>query len=332
MSALLGQALSLQSPLDPPLHFTLLEFVVYACFVLTARHAWTRYKAGDTRHLFQWVVLFIYGVIMELVSFNLFQNYAHGTFSVQLYHGQLPLYITCIYMVFHYTGIKMVERLGLTWGKEALLCGLAIVCIDVPYDTLGVDTGWWRWVDDPEAALHPRFIEAVRTRWLGVPVSSYYWYLMYGALAALFCRAAHARLERKNVSFGKQLMWAPLVSIAVVVCGALAFELMFWLPRNLGLSDDLIVATYFAAMLVLATTVVAPLAVPSDRWVVAIVAIFHGFQLSLLAWLWATGGLSYAPLKLVALVSAAVVSLTLALKLPLRRAQDIETADPPSLP
>lgn len=308
--------IAFRNPLSMPVHFLALELVVYVCFALTLRHALNEHRAGNSYHLFQWVALFFYGLIMELVSFNLFQNYGHATFSVQFYYGQLPLYVTCIYLVFHYTGIKMVERLGLPRLTEGLLCGLAIVLIDVPFDSLGVDAGWWWWAESSETALHPRFVEAVETRWFGVPVTSYYWYLMYGALLAIFSRAAYDKIS--GWSMKAKLAITPLVGVAVFVAGGLAFEVVFWGPRSLGVSDHLLVGAYFAAMLILALSVRAPDARPAPAWLVSIPLMFHAMHLGLMAVLWSRGDLTSAGGKLPLLIGAAVVSVSIVLVMPIR--------------
>ena len=103
-----SDAITFTNPVSLAWHHLGLELVVYIGFALTVRHALGEYRRGNGFHAFQWVVIFIYGLIMELVSFNFIDNYVHATFTVQFYHGLLPLYITCIYVVFHYTGIKLV--------------------------------------------------------------------------------------------------------------------------------------------------------------------------------------------------------------------------------
>ncbi len=306
---------SVHNPFDIPLHFLGLELVVYVCFFFTVRHAIGRHRAGDSYHLFQWIALFCYGVIIELVSFNFFQNYEHGTFSVQFYHGQLPLYVTCIYLVFHYTGIKMIERLNLPPIREALLCGLAIMLIDVPFDSLGVDAGWWIWIDNPGEAYHPRFIEAVKTRWFGVPVTSYYWYLMYGALLALLTRGVYAKIKQRSLAL--RLLIAPGISMSVMVLGALAFEIMFWLPRGIGISDHIIVATYLGFILAYAATTRAPNAQRAESWLLSNALLFHGYHLILMAGLWSQGRLTHGAGKLVLISCAIALSLTVVLALPL---------------
>lgn len=323
MSALPEQTgtgyVSFTNPLDLELHFIGLELAVYVCFALTLRHALRQHARGDSYHLFQWIALFVYGVIMELVAFNLFQNYAHATFTVQFYHGQLPLYITCVYMVFHYTGIKMIERLALSPIREGLLCGLAIMLIDVPFDSLGVDAGWWAWVDNSATAPHPKFVEAIETRWFGVPVTSYYWYLMYGALLAIFSRGLYAKIEGWAIT--RRLLMAPVVSVGVVVAGALAFQIMFWTPRSLGASDHIIVATYIAFVLLVALTTRAPNARPPERWLVINTVLWHSFHLALMAWLFSAERLSHGSGKLALIVPASLLSIGALFWLPLRRSR-----------
>jgi len=305
---------SVHNPLHIPVHFLGLELVVYACFALTLRHALSRHRAGDSYHLFQWLALFVYGVTIEVVAFNLFGNYEHGTFSVQLYHGQLPLYVTCIYLVFHYTGIKMIERLRLPLWREAVVAGLAIMLLDVPFDSLGVDAGWWTWADNTASAAHPRFVEAVKTRWFGVPVSSYYWYLLYGALLVLLSRLLYPRL--KNWRAALRLVAAPLVSVSVLVLGALAFELLFWLPRGLGASDHAIVATYLMFAVAVAATSRAPRATRAEPWLVANAGVFYAYHLIVMVTLWSRGSLSHGSGKLATIAAAAVATYAIARVLP----------------
>ena len=110
---------TITSPLTRPLHFFVLELAVLACTLLVFGHALRAYRAGDRRPMFQWLVLTSYGVQMELIAFNILHNYEHAQFTVQLYHGQLPLYVTGLYGTFMYTGIKIAERMGAHPAIEA---------------------------------------------------------------------------------------------------------------------------------------------------------------------------------------------------------------------
>lgn len=238
-----SELIAFSSPLSRPWHFTALELFVLVSTVLVFVHALTRYRAGDRRHLFQWIAITSYGVQMELIAFNFLENYEHAQFTVQLYGGQLPLYVTGLYGTFLYAGIKLAERLDLHPVLEALLAGLAICLIDVPFDIAGVAVGWWTWLDtDPNLAF----------RWLGVPVTSYYWYLAFGAVAALLCRALWPRLQKR--SFALATVVALIAGFFVIVFGVFAF-LPFHAAAALGASHGAIVAVHLSACAVLALAV-----------------------------------------------------------------------------
>lgn len=232
--------LSLSGPFAHPWHFAGLELVFTACFGATVLHALRRYRAGDRYPAFQWLVIFAYGVAMELIAFNAFKNYEHGQFTVQLYHRKLPLYVTFVYVAFHYTGIKLVERWRLGRVAEALLAGLAICLLDVPFDITGVDARWWWWVASDRD---------VAQRWLGVPLTSYYWYLLFGAILAALCRAVRPRLERRSLLVYATV--APVVAVGVIVLGVVGF-LPFHALEAVGVPDAAIVAAHVAGCVVLA--------------------------------------------------------------------------------
>src|SRR5947208_1510296 len=92
---------AIASPLDHAWHFAGLEIVVFTCLAITIAHAARAWRAGDRFPAFRWLAIFLYGVVMELIAFNYWQNYEHGQFTVQLYHRLLPLYVTAVYVVFH---------------------------------------------------------------------------------------------------------------------------------------------------------------------------------------------------------------------------------------
>lgn len=317
----LSDVVACTNPLSLPASFLGLELVVYIAFALTVRHALGESARGNTYHVFQWAVLFIYGLIMEIVSFNFFDNYQHATFSVQFYYGQLPLYVTCIYLVFHYTGIKLVERFGLPRLQEGMLAGLAIMAIDVPFDTLGVGAGWWVWRDNSLTAIHPRFIEAVATRFYDVPVTSYYWYLMYGALLAIFSRTAYGWVWKRSLAI--RVCAAPLVSVSVFVVGAMAFEALFWTPRSFGMPDGAIVFTYLAIVWGYALTLRAPAAQPVAPWIVFNLGVFYAFHLGLLVALWVAGTLPSAGARLGLCLLSGTGLVLLARVLPLRTSRAV---------
>lgn len=218
-------------PFARPLHQLGLELTFFACAALTLRHA-----LRDRRSTFQWLVAFSYGLWMELIALSFLDNYTHAKFTVQLYRDKLPLYVLALYPVFHYTGLKLAERFRAPLAVEALLAGFVPFLLDVPFDLTGIGAGWWRWsTSDPNLA----------TRWLDVPVTSYYWYLLFGAAYALGCRAAW-RITQSRAIYAL----APLTGALMIVAGALFF-LPFHGLHALGVPDDApVIAQLFLCALV----------------------------------------------------------------------------------
>jgi hypothetical protein len=310
----------LSSPFSRPAHFGLLELVVLACTVLVFVHALREYRRGDRRHLFQWLVITAYGLMMELIAFNFLHNYEHATFTVQLYHGKLPLYVSGLYGSFMYTGLKLAERLRVHPLIEALIAGFAMFLIDVPFDLAGVAVGWWHWLDvDPNLAY----------RWLGVPVTSYYWYLVFGAVAALECRVLWRRLEKR--SFVIALPVALVAGFGVIFFGVLGF-LPFHAIKALGVADGTIVAVHITACAAL--TLFAAKQKPGrlPREIATVVALMVGFHLVLLAWQGTLGHLADRGPR-IAYAASASLGLIALIAIPLvRRSRDDEQTAGQDLP
>ncbi len=289
----MSQYIAFNNPFSHPLHLLGLELVVIGSFVLTLRHALGRWRAGERRHLFQWLVALFYGLWMELIAFNYYQNYEHAQFTVQLYHRLLPLYVMCLYPVFHYTGIKLVERFQLGLFSEALLAGFAICLIDVPFDNIGVDAHWWVWSNaDPKLA----------SRWLGVPVTSYYWYLIFGAVYAALCR----KLGQKT------LLITPLIAALTIVLGIVAF-LPFHGLKALGAHDGWIVAAQLVLCAGLALRRWRADAPPLDRELLIVPLALDAWHLGLLVVLWSKGEVAQAPTKLAVFVAVTLATALLAI-------------------
>lgn len=216
--------ITINDPTTLPLSFLAIELGVLVWAALTLRHALRAHGRGDRAALLTWLTIMVYGVTMELVSYNYVDNFAHGQFTVMFYDRQLPLYITAVYPVLLYTGITLARRLGLRPVPEMFAAGLFIVMLDVPYDLTGPQAGWWRWFDTDPNIAH---------RWAGVPVTSFYWHFAFGGiLAALTARAARR---------GRPALWLALpLAAATIVLGVLAF-LPFHGLAALGVSHGVIV-------------------------------------------------------------------------------------------
>jgi hypothetical protein len=303
----LHEWIAFNSPLARPWHFTGLELVVLAGFALTLHHALGRYRDGDRYPLFQWLVILAYGILLELIAFNFYQNYEHAQFTVQLYHQKLPLYIPAVYLVFHYTGLKLIERLGCGVLVEALLVGLAICLLDVPFDITGVQAGWWSWSPtDPRLAY----------RWLGVPVTSYYWYLTFGAIFAALCRLLRPRIASRPLA--AYCLLAPIVAAAVIVLGTVAF-LPFHALVALGVPDGAIVAAHLAVCAAL--LIFTPSGAAAPWQISATATLLYAWHLGLLGWFWVHDRAAHPLLEfaLFALAASAALRWLPAVPLPRRR-------------
>jgi hypothetical protein len=286
-----------RNPLSIPPYFFGLELVFLVCFVLVARDVVTRYRSGDRYPAFQWLVVFAYGVAMELVAFNAYPDYEHGRFSIQLYHQQLPLYVTFVYVVFHYTGLQLAARLGLRPFATAVVTGLAIVLIDVPFDIVGVDARWWIW--------HPS-VHDVAQRWLGVPLTSYEWYLLFGAVLAWLLAVLRRRIERLPLAAYVGL--APVVALAVIVIGIVGF-LPFHAFEAIGVPDAALVAAHAAIALV-----VAARARPSSKGAASVAlrvipVILATWHVAVFAYLWRRGDVERAGEKLAVILLASTTMM-----------------------
>ena len=107
--------------------------------------------------------------------------------------------------------------------------GVLIVAIDAPYDLAGPRLGWWRWFDG-----HPE----IAYRWAGVPVTSFYWHLCFGAILCAVTSEAARRRAR--------LIAAPLCAAITIVLGMLSFA-PFHLLVAVGVADGVVVAMALAA-------------------------------------------------------------------------------------
>lgn len=229
--------LTVYNPWYQPLSFVCLEVVVIACAVITLLHAVKGYRAGEGSRLFTWCTIFVYGLIMEIASYNALDNFVHGQFTVMFYHRKLPLYISVLYPLFLYTSIYTIERLKLSRLAYPFVVGFVIVVMDYPFDVIGPAAGWWSWSDsDPVLAY----------RWHGVPVTSYYWHLAFGGTMAGLTRQLQpytntlAQQELGPKRFWKLLLSLP-VSLLTIVIGVLLF-LPFHGLKSLGIRDGILAA------------------------------------------------------------------------------------------
>ncbi len=233
-------------------NFHSLELVMLLGFILTLRHALRERRVGRPFGLLLWLTAAFYGVWMELLAYNTVDNFSHAQFTVMFYGKQLPLYVVLLYPTFLYVAISAARKLKAGALATFFTAGLLTVMIDVPFDIMGPDCGWWVWHEGGEDPFG-----LVDHRWLGVPVSSYCWHLLFGGSAALISRRFGARLSPQLA--GRGLLRASLTLLPTsAILGALTVLLgvlvmmPFHLFRAVGLSDgDFTVTLLVTASLVM---------------------------------------------------------------------------------
>jgi hypothetical protein len=255
------RVVTLHDPTTLPASFVGLELVVLAGAALTLHHPLAARRRGDRTALLTWITIVIYGLAMEVLAYNLVDNFAHGQLTVMFYDRQLPLYVVGIYPVLLYGGIAAARQLGLAPRVEPIAAGLLIVTLDAPFDVVGPALGWWRWFDGDAT---------VAVRWLGVPVTSYLWHFAFGAILAALTAAAGRR--------GAGPAWALPLALATIGLGVVAF-LPFHLGVALGLDDGVIVGAVLlaATALVVAARRRAP---RHDRALLGLWLGFYGYHLA----------------------------------------------------
>lgn len=237
--------ITVYDPWSIPAGFHVLELLFLIGVVLTSRHALARHREGDRQSTFLWLTALFYGVWMEVLSYHTVDNFAHNQFTVMLYHKQLPLYVVMLYPTFIYTAVQTARRFGMGAPGTFFAAGLVVVLLDVPFDILGPDCRWWWWREDAEDPLR-----LVAHRWLGVPVTSYCWHLLFcGSLALVserFGRLAmppsRARRMLGLTAPGVLAALAGAVSIVVGIVTMMPFHLF---RGPLGLSDGTFTVTLF---------------------------------------------------------------------------------------
>lgn len=221
---------TIYDPTTRPASFLALELGVLIWCALTVRHALRADARGDRAARITWLTIVVYGFAMEAISYTLVQNFAHGQFTVMLWDRQLPLYVVAVYPVLLYTGIAAARALRLPRAIEPITAGLFIVLLDVPFDLAGPPCGWWTWFGgDPNTAV----------RWHGVPVTSFYWHLAFGAALAAITSAAARRTRPPAIL-------APVLAVATIVAGVLAFMPMHALAA-VGIGHGAFVGAAIAA-------------------------------------------------------------------------------------
>jgi len=227
-------------------NFHSLELVVLLGFVLTLRHALRERRIGRPSGLLLWLTALLYGVWMEVLSYNTVDNFSHAQFTVMFYGKLLPLYVILFYPTLIYVTVTAARKLKTGAVATFFTAGLLAMMIDVPFDIMGPDCGWWVW---HEGGSDPG--NFVAYRWLGVPVSSYCWHVLFDGSNASVTERIGARLSARLAGRGLLRSLATLVPTAAVLgVAALIMGIIVMMPyhlfRGIGLTDGHFTITLLA--------------------------------------------------------------------------------------
>jgi len=184
---------TIYDPRDISTNFHLLELVFVWGFFVTLRHALRERTQGRPYGLMLWLTALFYGVFMELLTYNTIDNFAHGQFTVQFYHQKLPIYVVLLYPTFVYIAIQAAKRLNMGAVGSFFTAGALAVMIDVPFDIMGPDDRWWWWYEGAEDPMN-----LLAARWLGVPVTSYCWHLLFEGSQQWVTERFAGRVDRNH--------------------------------------------------------------------------------------------------------------------------------------
>ena len=203
------------SSLLTPTHFWI-EFILLAGIVLSMVHAFKHDKAagGNTARL-TLLNCFLYGLMMDIISYYTVENFWHGEFTVMFLYNRLPLYIALFYPSFMYHAIMTIRRYDFTPLKEAIITGFFAGLMYLIFDNTGPILGWWIWAaDDPSTFPYVS----------SVPLTSYHWFFTFTIAFSFVNRWVHGLNGQK----AKQLLAIVLQPTLTILLGSLIF-----IPYNL---------------------------------------------------------------------------------------------------
>jgi len=291
-------------------NFHSLEVAFILGFVLTLRHALCERKRGNLGGLVLWLTALMYGIWMELLTYNTIDNFTHAQFTIQFYYKQLPFYVILLYPTFIYAAVLAARRLKVGPVATFFTAGLLAVMIDIPFDIMGPDCGWWWWHEGGEDPYG-----LVGHRWLGVPVSSYCWHLLFngsqGSVTSRFSEGLQARL-------GGRGLLATLAGLtpATMILGALGLlmgvvvMMPFHAFRAVGFTDGVFTATLLVvASLVMLLSSNRPNTEPAARGVLLWVLLWYIYNLILGCVVWSGGEVPNWELKAMVIGFVAIVAM-----------------------
>lgn len=300
-------------PRDISANFHLLELIFVWGFWVTLRHALRERSEGRPYGLLLWLTALFYGVFMELLTYNTIDNFAHGQFTVQFYAQKLPIYVVLLYPTFVYIAVHAARRLNMGAVGSFFTAGALAVMIDVPFDIMGPDDKWWWWYEGAEDPM-----DLLAARWLGVPVTSYCWHLLFEGsqqwVTERFARRVDDNHPPERGLFSSLVGLVPLAiftgALSVVV-GVLVM-MPFHGFRALGFSDHAFTLTLLiVAALAFVSAKKRPDTRPPEWDLLAWVLGWYALFFVLAARVWPSGGIEHVEYKFAVYIAVAAASVGL---------------------
>lgn len=197
-----------------------IEFIMCAGLILASIHAWRIYKnIGSPSALLTLLASFLYGLLMDTLSYYTVENFWHGEFSVMLLFNKLPLYITFLYPAIIYHAIMTIRRYDFPRYTEAVCTGLLAGLMYMIFDNFGPMVGWWIW-DTSDPTTFPYISN--------VPLTSYAWMFLFTSAFTFINRKISWEWVEQGKSKVKIAIAQIVQPIVTVFCGVMLF-----IPHNL---------------------------------------------------------------------------------------------------
>ena len=204
-------------------HFAI-ELIFLIGFGLTVFHA-VRHTRRESSYsaVYTLAGAFVYGLVMDIISYYTVESFWHGEFTVMLVYNRLPLYIVFLYPALIYHLVMTVRRYDFSPIMEAAAVGFFGGLMYLIFDNMGPQVGWWIW-DRTEASNLP-FVSSV-------PLTSYGWYFLYtGSFAWLSRKICWDRVAG-NRNSRMTLAGVALLPVFTIILGTILFMPYSILAKN----------------------------------------------------------------------------------------------------
>jgi hypothetical protein len=195
--------------------FLAIEWLVFISCGLGLWHALReRKRTGNPAALYTFLAIFLYGLLIDIVSYYTVENFWHGEFSVMFLHNRLPLYIALFYPAFLYPVFMTVKRYALAPISAAIVTGFFAGTAYQIFDNLGPLLGWWVW--DRNTPTSWPMLDSV-------PLTSYHWMFVFTIAFAYIAQRFFWAPAAQQSGTGRVAL--KLLSIPVLTCvlGSLIF-------------------------------------------------------------------------------------------------------------